>query len=197
MARRGWVSAEVGPERWVRVVVFDELPGFARTLSDTRTNLRRSVLALAVVAVGFGLGSLLGRTGHPELAVVPYAVALVALGWGAFHAYRARWRNDQQALDDAAQARAERARGERPRRAPGAPVFKRASSAAEMGSWLVGVTTVAAADVVDVTVADDPTRGDHRVATVRLADGAVRAYTSPDRSLERLLAAFGRGVGRG
>lgn len=196
MARRGWVSAEVAPGTWRRLQVFDdgwvELPGLARSLSDTRRNLRGALTAVGVFLGAFLVGRALDGAGAPTWTVVVTSlVSLGALVYGGYLATRAQFRNVQQTSADAAQARAERAAGQRLQLAPGAPRWRRAESAAQMHGWLVGVPLVAAADVVDVVTGAEPDRpGTHR-AVVTLRDGTQRTYRSPDAKVSSLLGAFG------
>ncbi len=190
------MSAEVAPGTWRRLQVFDdgwvELPGLARSLSDTRGNLRGALTASGVFLGAFLVGRALDGLGAPTWTVVVSSLgSLGALLYGGYLATRAQFRNVRQTSADAAQARAERAAGQRLQVAPGAPRWRRADSAAQLHRWLVGAPLVAAAEVADVVTDAEPDRpGTHR-AVVTLCDGTERTYRSPDARLSSLLGAFG------
>ncbi len=174
-------------------MVFDdgwvELPGFGRALSDTRSNLRRALLVLAVLFGAPLVGGALEAVGVPEVALVPlYVLAVAALAYGVVLVVRAKLANFRQLDGDHAQARAEAAAEQRVRPAPGAPTRRRAESAAQFASWLEGAVHVDASHVSAVTC--ERVSGEHR-AEVRLSDGTARTYRSPDSKLPRLLAPFG------
>ena len=192
MARRGWVSAQTGPEEWHLLSVFDdgwvETPGFARALSDNRADLRRALLGLGILFGGLGMiwlmGSLLSKLDDPPLFLVLIpGVLLCALviGLSVFR-FRGYSRNSQQIGGDLRQA--QRIGASRVRRAPGAPLFKRAATAAEYAGWVEGETHVLASDIVDISAQRD---GKLHVVTVRLADRPTRVYRSPDGKLTELL----------
>ena len=191
MARRGWVSAEVAPDVWRRLSVFDdgwvELPGFARSLSDTRAQGRSLLRVVALLVV---LGAATYAADRLDLPAVVGGVLsaglLVVLLWSSVLAFRFRLANRRQLVADADQARAEKA--QRLRREAGAPLFRRADSARQFAGWIKGEVHVDGATVLGVEAAVE---GDLHVVHVRLSTGDVRRYASPDRTLPKLLAPFG------
>ncbi|MEO9322638.1 hypothetical protein ABFT23_04055 [Nocardioides sp. C4-1] len=192
MARVGWVSAETSSGAWRRLSVFDdgwvELPGFARAMSDVRRN-SRNVLRTTGVAVLAGVLTLLSSAlgGPTWLTAIGALVVVAALVRNAWQGTAASMRNATQLQQDAEERRREAAAGHVVRMRPGAPRWRRASSAAELHGWLEGGELVAASDIVEVVVepGDDTTR-----VRVLLTDGSRRTYTSPDDALGRLLGTF-------
>lgn len=132
MARRGWVLAQTGPQEWHRLSVFDdgwlELPGFARTLSDTRAihrkRLSAALLILGILGLMFAYAHFLGTLADPP-AVLEIALPVV-LGLGLVASlmyvtvwqFRADMRNRDQLDGDLEQARAFKASGRQIRRVP-------------------------------------------------------------------------------
>lgn len=195
MARRGWVSAETAPGDWRRLSVFDdgwvEQPGLGRTFSVTRVRLRQFILLLAavIVALAVMLGFTLVVTAIDDppagLVIAPLVVLVVVLVGAPIVLTRWRLADLRRTVDDVGQARAERRRGDQVRRAPGAPLLRRADTAAELAGWLEGARHVRLGDVRDASTSLD---GRIHVVTVRFTDGTVRSYRSPDRRLVELLA---------
>lgn len=168
-----------------------ELPGLARSLSDTRRNLRSALVALGLFVGGLAAGSALDALGAPEALVVACSVvALGGLGYGGVLALRAKLRQWGQSSGDAAQARTERETGRTVQAAEGSPRWKRADSAAEMAGWLEGEVLVEADDVVGVEAAEDRASHVRHRVVVRLRDGSTRTYASPDKRLPRLLLTY-------
>jgi hypothetical protein len=196
MSKRGWVAVEDPAGDWWRLVVWDdgwvELPGFARGLSDTRAQLKQ---LLALVG-GFGLLVLLSQLAGRFDGVGPgasVAFAVLALGlllFSAVQVARFRARDRQQFAGDRQQALAARAAGQRPRRRPGAPLFRRATSSAEYVRWLDGVRRVGAEQVGAVVVAgpERPGPADPLVVSVLLQDGSTLTYRTPDATARTLFA---------
>lgn len=157
MSPRGWVSAETGPEEWHLLRVFDdgwvEIPGFARTLSDTRANLRRALLGLVVLIGGLGvialIAALLSRQDDPPVVLLFLPVLLAFALMLGLWVWRlpVSWRGSRQVVDDHRQAR-QRPATSRVRRAPGAPLFRRATTAEEYAGRIVGMTHLLATDIV-------------------------------------------------
>jgi len=188
------VAAETGPGEWRRLAVFDdgwvELPGMARSLSDTRSRLRTSLLALVgfVAALGViaGISALLATVDDLPMivAAVPLVLTLALVGAAVVLSVRWRRRGVEQVRGDAEQAQRERRARLRITRAPGAPLFRRAGSATQLAAWLEGETHVAGDDVAAVDTARE---GRVHVVTVVFVDGRTRAYRSPDAKLVELL----------
>lgn len=201
MSRRGWVAAQTGAEEWHLLSVFDdgwvEVPGFARTLADTRANRRKALLVAGAVVGGLGLvwlvSWLLSRIEGLPLVVALLPVLALLVLVVALNVWRA-WmtlRNLRQVAEDQRQARRQKAAGFRITRTPGAPLFRRAKTAQEYASWIEGETHVLATDIVDVSAAREEKL---YVVTVRLADGRTRVYRSPDGKLTELLCGLRPGV---
>lgn len=197
MARRGWVGAQTEPDRWMRLVVFDdgwvELPGLARSMSAMRGNLQRAVRNLAIF-VGALCGAALivkltDRIGLPAGWGTAAALALIvgAAGFVLVSGTRQDLKSLRRTQADFQQARADRASGVRIRRTPGAPLLRRADSAQQFADWLDGEVLVRAADIRAVAVS---TEGEDHRATVTLTSGEQRTYRSPDAKLGALLGSF-------
>lgn len=197
MARRGWVSAQTGQDTWHRLSVFDdgwvELPGMARTMSDTRQNLRAklfgALIPLGILALLVVNAVLASRLDLPAVwLIVPgLLLALGLLGWSVYFSIfelRRGWRNRDQLEGDRRQSRAMRASGRQIKRVPGAPLFRRAQTAEEFTRWLDGVTHVPVTGIVEVFAVLD---GETHVVTVSLTGGRERKYRSPDARLPELL----------
>lgn len=195
------MTAEVGRETWKQLTVFDdgwvETSTFARSLSDTRSDLRKTLVTLALIFGSVGVGKGLTALGAPPAAETAcLVVGGAAIVYAMCLVVAMRWRGLMQSGADLDQLGADRRAGRVPTARPGAPRWKLAGSAAEMASWFTGVGHVAATDVTAVEVVDLPRRGwwrrrTHRV-DVRLVDGRTRTYASPDRRLVDLLTAFAR-----
>ncbi len=194
MARREWVSVEVEPGVWRRLVVFDdgwvELPGPTQV---GRGGRQRDVVAgvllltlLGAPLLGFGAGLTIVDIARP-VAVALLVLGVVVVGYALFLLGRNLLGDVRRARDEVRRARVDRAAGQSVRRRPGAPLLRRPTSARELASWIEGGVHVDAADVVgvDVLPATQPARVD-----VRLADGTTRSYASPDVTLPRLLTPF-------
>lgn len=202
----GWAAARVdaaaGEPQWLRLSVFDdgwvEVPTFGRAVSAVRGNLRTALLNLAGFAVGLALAwgclHLAGTTdGAPAvvLRVIGGLLLLATIGTLLVRSFGLSSRQRKNWAADGADLRRLKAAGRLQARAPGAPLWRRATTAEEFSSWLTNTTLVRAADVSTVVVtapsADDP----DQVAEVQLQSGARLRYRSTDRTLGRLLAGFG------
>lgn len=194
VARAGWVSAETASGAWRRLSVFDdgwvELPGYGRAMSDLRRN-RRDVLQNTGVALAAGVVTLASSTlgGPTWLTLLGALVVLAALVRNAWQSGTARSRNAAQLREDAEERRREAAAGHVVRMRPGAPRWRRASSAAELAGWLDGGELVSSSDLVEVVV-ETPADGAPTRVEVVLVDGSRRTYASPDAALARLLGRF-------
>ncbi|MEJ7651175.1 MAG: hypothetical protein WKF57_19355 [Nakamurella sp.] len=205
MARVGWVAARAdtatGEPRWLRLSVFDdgwvEVPTFGRAVSAVRGNLRTALLNLAGFAVGLALTwgclNLAGTTaGAPAvvLRVIGGLLFIATIGTVLVRSFRLSSRQRKNWAADGADLRRLKAAGRLPARAPGAPLWRRATTAEEFASWLTNTTLVRAADVSTVLVTA-PSAGDpDQVAEVQLHSGARLSYRSTDRTLGSLLAGF-------
>jgi len=204
MSRRGWVAAQTGPEDWHLLSVFDdgwvEVPGFARSLADTRANRRKALLVAGAVVGGIGLvwlvSWLLSRIEGLPLAVQVLPVLALLVLVVILNVWRARTalRNLRQVAGDQRQARRQKAAGFRITRTPGAPLFRRAKTAEEYAGWIEGETHVRATDVVEVAAVREDKM---HVVTVRLSDGRSKVYRSPDGKLTELLCRLRPGVAPG
>lgn len=193
--RRGWVSAEDAAGDWWRLSVFDdgwvELPGFARGLSDTRAQLRQLLFLLGGFGVLVLLSQLAGRfDGVGPLSLVLSIGALGLLLFSAVLIARFRARDRQQADGDHAQAMAARRAGQRVRRRPGTPLFRRARSSAEFAAGLEGVRRIGAEQVGAVVLSgpERPGPADPLVLSVLLHDGSVLTYRTPDPVAREIFA---------
>jgi hypothetical protein len=181
----------------LRITAFDdgwlELPGMARSLALARRQLRAAALLLVIFVGGLaalvGVGRLLAKLGlhQPWPSIVPLVgfLALAATVWVVnLRLDLHKWRASGQ---DREQARADKVAGRHLEMVPGAPKWRRATSAAEFASWVRKVTLVRRVDIVSINTTDD---GADQVATVTMRDGSVRRYRSPDRTLGRLLETY-------
>lgn len=205
MARRGWVSAQTGEDTWHRLSVFDdgwvELPGAARTMSDSRQNLRKKLFGglillgiLALMMLYAQLASTMRDLPAVWLIVPGILLGLGLVGWAVYFSiweFRRGWRNRDQFEGDRRQLRAMRASGRQIRRVHGAPMLQRAETAEEFASWLDGETHVRASDIVEVIAVLD---GRTHVVTVSLTGGRKRVYRSPDGRLPELLRGLRPGL---
>ncbi|QNG37809.1 hypothetical protein F1C76_15555 [Geodermatophilaceae bacterium NBWT11] len=193
MGRRGWVAAEDAAGDWWRLSVFDdgwvELPGFARGLSDTRSQLRQLLFLLAAFTGLFVLGGLLEDTA-PALATGLRVAALVVLVGSTVQIARFRARDRRQLHGDLDQAAAARGAGRQVRARAGARLWRVAGSSQEMADALEGVRRVGSEQVstVEVTAPDRPSESDPVVVVVRLHDGEQLTYRTPDRVAADLFA---------
>lgn len=196
MRSRGWVSAEDAAGDWWRLLVFDdgwvELPGFARGMSDTRSQLRQLLVLVGAFGLLVLLSQLAGRFDGvgPGVSGVFAVGALALLLFSAVQVARFRARDRQQAAGDLAQAQRALGTGRRVTRRPGAPLFRRAHSSAEYVSWVDGVRRVGAEQVGAVALAgpEHPTPADPLVVSVLLHDGTTLTYRTPDPTARRLFA---------
>ncbi len=113
------------------------------------------------------------------------------LGYLTYVRVKALARSQKDYAGDQRQLRALNAAGREIRRAPGAPLFRRARTAQEFADWLEGEGHVRAGDIVDVASSRE---SDLHVVTVRLSDGSTRIYRSPDGKLTDLLGGLRPGV---
>ncbi len=195
------MTAGVATGTWRQLTVFDdgwvETSTFARSLSDTRSDLRKTLITLALIFGSVGVGKGLTALGAPPAAeAVSLGVGTVAIVYAMCLVVAMKWRGIMQSGADMDQLRADRRAGRVPTARPGAPRWKLAGSSVEMASWFTGVLHVPATDVASVAVVDLPRRGwwrrrTHRV-DVRLVDGRTRTFSSPDRRLVELLSALER-----
>ncbi len=175
----GWWTITAYPDGWVDTPV----PGV--DLAQTRRNgleAGRLLLAFAaLVAFGFGLSTLDLPSWLRSVASVVLALGLLAWLVVAIMT-RYRWTGERV-------TRWGRTRPRPPRVAhrPGAPSFRRASTARELASWLDGARLTTADQVRSVVV--DKAGSEYR-AHVVLVDGTERTYTSPSARLAGVLGAY-------
>lgn len=197
MARIGWTAAAVvgsEPESWYRLMIFDdgwvELPAAGRSAARVRGDLRRLLVPLAAIVVIFLLVQLVPHLGLNEMwsrivatvAGISLLVVLIIAAVGQLRRTIGRFADGRA---DREQLRRERAAKGPLRLTPGSPRLRRASSAAELASWLTPVHLTLASDVVQLTLTTD---GEDEVAVIRLAEGTARAYRTPDRTLHKHLS---------
>lgn len=205
-------AAEVGttPERWYSLAFFPDgwvdLPLMGRSLADTRRNLRK-VLGVLVLIVGGMLvvGLLVRSSKHPAVVALAGLIFLGAIGYGVVTMLRIDLRDLRQRRGDTAQLMALRERDALPKRAEGVGLFQRARSAEEHARMMHNVRATLKRDVVDVTMTQqaqprdnssmhETDDGGEYVATVRLGDGQVRRYRSPDKRLAEQFAPYRSGA---
>ena len=197
MAKRGWVGAQRSDERWVMLSVWDdgwvELPGAGRRVADIRGNLRQAARTLAFVVAGLALTAgliwlvnLLPST-MSWLMFVPVLGLVAVVAFGSYRDVRLDLRQWRQAERDRDQRLADRRAGLTIKLRPGAPLFRRATSAEQYAAWVENETFVRAGEVASMV---GTMEGADQLVAVALRDGRVVSYRSPDPTLTRLLMSF-------
>ncbi|WP_156250094.1 hypothetical protein [Pseudactinotalea terrae] len=196
MARIGSVGAAVvgsEPESWYALQVFDdgwvEVLGSGRSAAGAREQLRGALVALGTVAALFAIAAITPYLGLDEQwsGIVGLVLGIVVVTVLVLQVVRQRGRLRRRLADaraDWGQLQRARAAGQGTRRVPGAPTFKRATSAEQLAGWLTPVRLVRAAEVAQLTLT---THGEDAVAVATFTDGTARSWRSPDHKLHEFL----------